>query len=75
LGIGIIGTLVGISQVAEAMSAAAGTASATIAWKGIGLALTTSIVGSLLFVVGMAGWALLRMRVPGMTGNGRGAAS
>lgn len=70
-GIGIVGTLVGISQVAEAMSAA-GTAPASLVWNGISLALSTSIVGALLFVAGLVGWGLIRMRVPGVAGEGRG---
>lgn len=74
LGIGVIGTLVGISQVAESM-AAAQSASPAIAWKGIGLALTTSIVGSVLFVAGLAGWTLLRTIFPDLTGEAGGASS
>lgn len=74
LGIGIVGTLIGISMVAEAMSAAP-SASSTIAWSGIGVALSTSIVGSLLFVVGVAGWALLRTRLPDAGENARRAVS
>jgi hypothetical protein len=61
LGIGVIGTLVGISQVAAAM-AAAPSPSSVLAWRGIGLALSTSIVGSLLFLLGLTGWTLLRTR-------------
>ena len=62
LGIGVIGTLVGISQVATAM-AAAGSAPPGLAWSGINLALSTTVVGTLLFLLGLAGWGLLRARL------------
>jgi hypothetical protein len=69
LGIGVIGTLVGISQVASAMAAAQSASGGWVAWAGVRLALSTSIVGSVLFVMGLAGWALLRTISPNPAGE------
>lgn len=63
LGLGVIGTLVGISFVARAMSAVRNPPPG-IAWSGINMALSTTVVGTLFFLFGLAGWGMLRMRAP-----------
>jgi hypothetical protein len=62
LATGVIGTLVGVWMVAEAVSRA-GSAPSSLVWSGVGVALTTSIMGTLVFLAGLLCWSLLRSRV------------
>lgn len=62
LGLGVIGTLVGISYVARAMSLVQNPPPG-IAWSGINMALSTTVVGTLFFLLGLAGWGVLRARL------------
>lgn len=59
--LGLLGTLVGISQAAGAISRM-GTVSAAFAWGGIKVAISTTIYGLLVFAVALLLWFALRSR-------------
>lgn len=59
LAIGVIGTLIGLSQMAAALSRVSD-ASPSLVWGGARLALSTSIVGMLAFLAGLGFWSLLK---------------
>lgn len=58
--LGLLGTLVGIAQIASAIRAAGG-ASAGLIWGGIGVTLTTSLFGLLVLLLSLIAWYALRM--------------
>src|SRR5690606_10623587 len=63
LAIGVVGTLMGVSTVASAMSAAGSAAQSGLAWEGIRLALSTTMAGTIVFLLALAcGWLLGRER-------------
>ena len=58
LTIGVIGTLIGISSMASALSAA-GSAPAALVWDGVRIVLSPTIVGTGVFLLGLtASWVL-----------------
>jgi MotA/TolQ/ExbB proton channel family len=61
--VGVIGTLVGFSQMARAVERM-GTVSQPILWGGIRVALTAVIAGLLIFAAAFIAWAILRRRSP-----------
>lgn len=69
LGIGVIGTLIGLSQIAAAVSAA-GQVSAGVLAGGIRLALSTTVVGALVFLAGLGSWSMLRRGVARAVSSG-----
>jgi hypothetical protein len=61
--LGVLGTLIGISQAASAIQAFGGeSVSAALVWGGIRVALTTVIAGFLIFSVAFVFWFALRVR-------------
>jgi len=59
--LGVLGTLVGVSMAAQAISMA-GEISTTLVWQGIRIALSTTIYGLLVFAVSLLVWFALRAR-------------
>jgi hypothetical protein len=59
--LGILGTVIGIAQAAQAIEMA-GAVHTTLVWGGIKLALITTIWGTLILVVSALSWFLLRVR-------------
>lgn len=70
--VGVLGTLIGFSQIAYAVEAA-GDVAPSLLWGGIRVALITTITGCATFVLALSAWAPLRWlaskREP--TGDGR----
>lgn len=61
--LGVLGTLIGIAQAADAIQAyGQDTVSASLVWGGIRVALTTVITGFLVFSVAFVLWFALRVR-------------
>ncbi len=59
--LGVLGTLVGVSMAARAISAAE-QISTSVVWSGIRVALSTTIYGLLVFAVSLLVWFALRVR-------------
>ena len=57
--VGLLGTLVGFSQMARAIQGA-GSVSPALLWGGVRVALTTTIAGCTTFVLALCTWASLR---------------
>lgn len=60
--IGFIGTLIGVSSIATVMEAAGSPADAGLAWEGVRVALSTTVVGTAVFLVALAGRLILMQR-------------
>lgn len=60
--IGFIGTLIGVSSIASAMEAAGPSADAGLAWEGMRVALSTTVVGTVVFLASLAGRLVLLRR-------------
>jgi len=60
--IGVLGTLIGFSQMARAIERV-GDVSPSLLWGGIRVALSTAIAGFLAFALGFIAWAALRARL------------
>jgi MotA/TolQ/ExbB proton channel family len=60
--IGVLGTLIGFSQMARAIERMGGV-SAPLMWGGLRVALSTTIAGFLAFAIGFLTWAALRSRL------------
>lgn len=58
--LGVMGTLVGIAQVARAISAAGG-ASASLIWAGMGVTLVTTMFGLAILLIALIIWYGLRV--------------
>jgi hypothetical protein len=56
---GVLGTLVGLSQVARVVESA-GAVSTSLLWGGIRVTLTTTIAGCVVFVLATSAWVVLR---------------
>lgn len=59
--VGVLGTVVGVSQAARVIEGAQSISSRVI-WGGIRVALTTTIAGCVTFGVALCAWAVLRWR-------------
>jgi len=57
--VGLLGTLIGFSQMARAIEGA-GDVSSAMLWGGVRVALTTTITGCSIFVLALCTWVLLR---------------
>jgi hypothetical protein len=62
LALGLIGTLIGITQAAAAIRASGG-ADPVLVWEGVRIVLSTTFVGVCLFLIGLVSWGVLRARV------------
>lgn len=70
--LGLLGTFVGVSLTARAIMRA-GDVPASVAWGGVGVALTTTIFGLLILGVAALAWFLLRWRLSKLGGTGMAA--
>lgn len=60
--LGLLGTVVGFVQIAQAIQAA-GTTTTAIMWSGVGVALITLVFGLLILLVALLAWFGLRVRL------------
>lgn len=61
LALGLLGTLIGITQAAAAIRAA-GSVDPALVWEGLRIVLSTTFVGVTLFLIGLVSWGVLRGR-------------
>lgn len=60
LTVGVIGTLLGVSSLATAMADAGASAGAGLAWEGVRISLSTTVVGACVFLLSLTcRWVLL----------------
>lgn len=71
--VGLIGTLVGIGQMARYMESASGVASSVV-WSGLKVTLPPTVLGLTVLTVALCGWASLKLTASSDGGGAEAAA-